>query len=194
MEEMHRTKKELSAALRSLLERKPLDQIRVRELTEQCTIRRQSFYYHFADIYQLFDWSLTQERAELLERQKQCLTWQQAAGGLLVRAAENRGFYLAVLENRGRAGLRQMLGDATEGFLTAALAYYRDRSGAPPDAGAERSRLLWWQTMLLTLVEDWLRDDLRQPPEEILKMLEQDLRDGAAGAAWRNLPRCGTME
>ena len=79
----NRTKYRLDGALRQLLERKPLDQIRIRELTELCGIRRQSFYYHFPDVYALFQWSLQQEGDRLLERQGSFLTWQQVMEDLL---------------------------------------------------------------------------------------------------------------
>lgn len=193
-EEMNRTKKDLADALRQLLAKKPLDQIRVREVTELCGIRRQSFYYHFTDVSQLFDWAMEQERACLPARQENCLTWQQAAADLLAYTAENRAFYLAILENRGRAGLRKVLDGAVENFLKPALTYYLERSGTPPDPAAEQARLLWWRTMLLSLLEDWLEGDLCQPPEEVIALLEWDLRDGLAGAAWKNLARRGTIE
>ena len=193
-EEMNRTKKALDGALRQLLGQKPLAQIRVREVTELCAIRRQSFYYHFTDVGQLFDWSLARERAYLPTRQEKCLTWQQAAADLLAYTAESRSFYLSILENRGRAGLRQVLEDATEQFLKSALSYCRERSGVPPDPEAEHVRVLWWQTLLLTLIEDWLRGDLCQPPEEVISLLERDLRDGMTGAAWRSLSQSGTIE
>ena len=86
-EELKRTKKDLADALRQLLAKKPLDQIRVREVTELCGIRRQSFYYHFTDVGQLFDWALEQERAGLTARQEKCLTWQQAVADLLTYTA-----------------------------------------------------------------------------------------------------------
>ena len=41
---VNRTKNDLDRALRQLLLQKPLEQIRVRELTALCGIRRQSFY------------------------------------------------------------------------------------------------------------------------------------------------------
>ena len=181
-EEMNRTKKALDGALRQLLGQKPLAQIRVREVTELCAIRRQSFYDRFTDVGQLFDWSLARERAYLPTRQEKCLTWQQAAADLLAYTAESRSFYLAILE------------DATEQFLKAALSYCRERSGVPPDPEAEHVRVLWWQTLLLTLIEDWLRGDLCQPPEEVISLLERDLRDGMTGAAWRSLSQSGTIE
>lgn len=61
----NRTKYELKGALKEMLRQKPLDQIRVWERTELCGIRRQSFYYHFTDIYELFSWSVRQERTAL---------------------------------------------------------------------------------------------------------------------------------
>ena len=177
-----RTKRALDAALRQLLEEKSLDQIRVRELTALCSIRRQSFYYHFPDVYALFAWSLARETEGLLAWQAQCLTWQQALRTLLVRLAQNRPYYRALLEHRGRAGLREVL--ALGGLLERTRDYYRRRSGGPRPGPAE---LDCWETLLLTLLESWVRDELAQPPETLLALLEDVVRQGAVGAAWQNL-------
>ena len=101
----NRTKYQLDRALKELLKQKPLSQIRVRELTEQCGIRRQSFYYHFSDVYDLFNWSVCRERESLPRRQEECLTWQQVLGDLLDHTETDRPYYQAILENRGRTGL-----------------------------------------------------------------------------------------
>ena len=42
------TKKELAAALKQLMEQKPLEKISIREITSLCGLRRETFYYHFA--------------------------------------------------------------------------------------------------------------------------------------------------
>lgn len=47
------TKHALATALKQAMARKPLDKITIAELTHACNIRRQSFYYHFEDIYDL---------------------------------------------------------------------------------------------------------------------------------------------
>ena len=54
-----RTRQELDSALRKLLKRRPLEQLRIRELTELCGLRRQSFYYHFKDIPALLEEIIT---------------------------------------------------------------------------------------------------------------------------------------
>ena len=124
-----RTKNDLDDALRQLLEHKPLDQIRIRELTALCGIRRQSFYYHFPDVWALFDWSLKQEEQRLLIRQETCLTWKQVLVDLLNHTARHRKYYQALLESRGRAGLREIMREPLRSLLDKTLDYYQRRCG-----------------------------------------------------------------
>ena len=52
------TKLALANALKAQLQKKFLDDITVKELVEACEINRQTFYYHFQDIYDLLHWLL----------------------------------------------------------------------------------------------------------------------------------------
>ena len=139
----NRTRQELSAALRALLKQKPLDQLRVGELTEMYGLRRQSFYYHFKDVYDLFAWTVRQERVLLTNRLADCITWRQAFLDLLDRAGEERAFYRAVLEQGGQTGLGEMI--PLEEVLKAVQAYYRNRCGAPPDQEAAGRQIVIFQ-------------------------------------------------
>ena len=185
----NRTKYGLDGALRQLLERKPLDQIRVRELTELCAIRRQSFYYHFPDVYALFHWSLQQERARVVARQTDFLTWQQALRDLLEYTAENRSYYRAILENRGRSCLREVLDAPLSQLLKTTQGYYQSRCGAERVAETEKLQRECWETILLTMIESWVQQELKQSPEDMITLLEAAIRQGAMGAAWQNLPQ-----
>lgn len=184
-ESENRTRRALEEALWELLKRKPLDQLRVREVTELCGLRRQSFYYHFKDVYDLFDWSVRRERALLLARQENCLTWRQAVGDLLERIAGQRAFYQAVLRERGRTGLRELLPLA--GMLERSLAYYRSRCGISPDPAAERTQLQSWETVLLSVLESWTGGELELEPGALLDQMERSVEQSAAGAAWQAL-------
>lgn len=181
-----RTKNDLDRALRQLLENRPLDQLRIRELTALCGIRRQSFYYHFPDVYALFDWSLEQEKRHLAVRQGQCLTWQQAMRDLLGHVDRHRRYYQVLLESQGRMGLRRVLGESLSGMLAQADGYYRLRCGV--SRTAESAGLLsGWETLLLALVESWIQGDLSGPPETLIGQLETLAHQGAAAAAWRSV-------
>ena len=69
------TKLALANALKKLLQKKFLDDITVKELVEECEVNRQTFYYHFQDIYDLLRWFLEHETSEAL-RGADC--WQDA--------------------------------------------------------------------------------------------------------------------
>lgn len=74
------TKLALANALKKLLQKKFLDDITVKELVEECEVNRQTFYYHFQDIYDLLRWFLEHETSEA------------AAGGGLLQDALRAAF------------------------------------------------------------------------------------------------------
>lgn len=71
------TKRALASALKELLEHKPLNKITIADITEQCGVNRQTFYYHFQDIYALLEWIYTTDAQRLLEGKRDGDTWQQ---------------------------------------------------------------------------------------------------------------------
>ena len=50
------TKKALADALKKMMVVKPIDRITVNDLVETCGVSRQTFYYHFDDVYDLLEW------------------------------------------------------------------------------------------------------------------------------------------
>lgn len=63
------TKEAIHLALRDLLQEKKLDDITVTEVVERCGISRQTFYYHFRDLYEVVEWrflALSEEMQDYL--------------------------------------------------------------------------------------------------------------------------------
>lgn len=188
-ENENRTKLGLDTALRKLLKRKPLAQIRVRELMGLCGLRRQSFYYHFKDVYDLFAWCVQRERTLVLNRREACLTWQQALLDVLRRCGEERAFYQALLDQGGQTALGETV--AMEDVLETVQTYYRKRDGGRPDPEADAFRLRCEGAMLLSLLESWVRGELRLSPEEIVASLEEGVERSTAGTIWQTLRERG---
>ena len=49
------TKRALATSLKKLLSQKELTKISIKDITDDCGIQRQTFYYHFADVYDLME-------------------------------------------------------------------------------------------------------------------------------------------
>ena len=62
-----KTKEIILNALLQLLESNELDKITVTDLVEKCKISRQTFYYHFEDLSQLYQWLFTSETDKILK-------------------------------------------------------------------------------------------------------------------------------
>ena len=55
------TKTAIKEAFMTLLNKKPFDKITVKEIVEECGINRNTFYYHYEDIYDLLQAVLDDE-------------------------------------------------------------------------------------------------------------------------------------
>ena len=55
------TKQAIKASFIKLLNEQPLNKISVRSIVEDCGINRNSFYYHFQDIYSVLEWIVETE-------------------------------------------------------------------------------------------------------------------------------------
>ena len=64
------TKQALASSLCKLLEQRPISQVTVKDITQDCGFNRQTFYYHFQDIYDLFFWSLGRELRQYIESKR----------------------------------------------------------------------------------------------------------------------------
>ncbi len=62
------TCKGLAAAAVSLLEERPLDKITVKDITDRCGLTRNTFYYHFQDIYDLLGYIFREEADAILAK------------------------------------------------------------------------------------------------------------------------------
>ena len=62
------TKIALSQSLKKAMEKKPFSKITVCELIKDCNINRNTFYYHFSDIYDLLKWMFEQEAIDVVKK------------------------------------------------------------------------------------------------------------------------------
>ena len=60
-----KTKLLIANSLRKLMKKKSLDKIKIREIVEDCGVNRQTFYYHFQDIYALVEWIYTYDGMQI---------------------------------------------------------------------------------------------------------------------------------
>ena len=65
-----KTEYRLAEALKNMMSEVPLDSISVTSLTRRCHVNRQTFYYHFHDIYDLLTLVFLDEKVPHVEEAK----------------------------------------------------------------------------------------------------------------------------
>lgn len=70
-----KTKLLIANSLRKLMKKKSLDKIKIREIVEDCGVNRQTFYYHFQDIYALVEWIYTYDGMQIFNQYKEESEW-----------------------------------------------------------------------------------------------------------------------
>ena len=147
-----RTKRNLAAALKEKMAKKPLEQITIQEIAAQCGMQRRAFYYHFEDIYALVKWMFQEEALTLLKQREGALLWQEGLLQLFLYLQENRAVCLCALRSRGSDSLRRFFGDNLEAIFCRAMENTAARFGIALD----REGVPLYVSALGGIVEAWL--------------------------------------
>ncbi len=159
------TKRALSASLKKLLAKKPLDKITVTDIAEDCEVGRQTFYYHFQDIYDLMEWTFTEETSRAIGGKQTYDTWQQ----VFEAALENKPLILNAYHSISRDQLERYLYDITFHLL---IGVVEERSADIP-VRQEDQRFIadFYKFAFVGLMLDWIRRGMKDDPQQIIDRL-----------------------
>ena len=99
------TKQLLANCLKELMAIHPVDKITIQDITTKLNVNRQTFYYHFTDIYDLLKWTLQQEAVSLLQNKESDLLWNEGILALFYYLDENRSFANSAVQSLGMISL-----------------------------------------------------------------------------------------
>jgi len=108
------TKESLADALRQMMQVKPIDKITVKDLVEICGVNRQTFYYHFDDVYDLLEWVFEEDANRVLPREVVYEHWRQDVLFFMQYLQENSAFTLNVYNSNSRLYMLRYLEEKME--------------------------------------------------------------------------------
>jgi len=177
------TKRILAAGLKDLMKNKPLEKISIRELTDKANMNRQTFYYHFEDIYDLLQWTFQQEAIQYLEVHEMSSVWKEGLLQLFKYLDENREFCTCALRSLGREHLKRFFYSDIHRIFGRVIKEFGEGLNATEEYMAFLTH--FYTLSLAGLVESWLTGEMDQTPEEIIEMIDVFLQDQSLGAKQR---------
>lgn len=172
-----RTKRNLAAALKEKMARKPLEQITIQELTERCGIQRRAFYYHFEDIYALVRWMFQEEAISLLNQREGSLLWQEGLLQLFYYLEENRAVCLCALRSPGHDALKRFFGTNLEAIFVKAA----EETAARLELELDPDGIPLFVSALGGIVESWLLGLFPDSPEKMVERINGFLESHICG-------------
>jgi len=182
------TKQALAAALKELMAQKPIDKITIRDITDRCDIRRQNFYYHFADVYDLMRWMFQEEAMSLLRQHEGALLWQEGLLQLFRYIEENRAVCLCALRSVGREHLKRFFEADVHNIIHRTVEQIGREIGVTDrNAGCADIELTthFYVVAMSGMLESWLLGEIERTPEELIAFADRMLQDHVRGAALR---------
>lgn len=163
------TKRALAMSLKKLLMEKSLDKISVTDIAEDCEVNRQTFYYHFQDIYDLVDWIYTSEATKALDGKKTYDTWQQGFLQIFEYALENRTFVIHTYHSVSREHLEKYLYNECYNLLIGVIE--EKAVGLPLREDDKAFIAHFYKYAFVGLMLEWVRNGMKEKPSAIIDRL-----------------------
>lgn len=122
-----------------LMERKSIDKITVKDLVEACGISRQTFYYHFKDIFEVIDWGIERKMEQVLRISLQQSTKEGAIRVFVDSAAASHVLISKGLNSQKREHIEAVLVQCLASYLQA---LFRKKNPSAPVSVEEEEMIL----------------------------------------------------
>ena len=163
------TKRALAQSLKKLLQTKPLSKITINDIAEDCGVSRMTFYYHFADIYDLVEWTCQEDASVALAGNKTYNTWQQGFLNIFNLVLENKTFVLNVYHSISREHLERYLYQLTYDLL---IGVVEEKAVGLSVSDHDKAFIAdFYKYAFVGLMLNWIREGMKEDPKAIIDRL-----------------------
>lgn len=171
MSSSHITKKALANSLKELMKDTPLNKLSVKDIVDKCGLNRQTFYYHFQDIFDLVEWIYKTEAVESIDQYRSYDTWTDGFYRIFIYIENNKAFCLNTLNSLGRNHLDMYLYSVTNDLL---LGVVNEVASGMMVREEDRKFIANFYTLAFTgLVIQWMKDGMKESPKIIIEKLSE---------------------
>ena len=176
------TERAIKASALKLLNEKPVNQITIKDIVEDCGINRNSFYYHFHDLPSLLE-NMVMEQAEMLIQQYPSISsLEECLDAAISFAMNNRKAAMHIYNSVSRDIYEQYLWRVCEHVVSVYInSVLKDRNISDLD---RETIITFYKCACFGQILDWQRDGMKKDiKKQFVRMLElrQDLLVEVAG-------------
>ena len=177
------TKKILADTMREKMKVKPLNKITIKEIVQDCGVNRQTFYYHFPDIYGLLEWMFQQDAAKLLEKYNKIDVWEVGFMELLRYIKKNHAICMCTLNSLARDELERFFYTDVYQLILSIM----EEVGGDLQVKEDDIEFIarFYTLSLCSLVIHWMKNGMKEAPEELIEKLSLTIQGNIRSAMER---------
>ena len=159
------TKQALIASFKKLLETEPFDKITISDITNDCGLSRQTFYYHFRDIFDMIRWIYNSESLNEIGGRGGYGTWQDKIRELFDYTLNNKSLILGTFNSKCRNDLVGYYMDVSIRKISDIVKMKSDGDIAEKDKKFIASVYAY---AFVGIMVDWISDEMKESSEEMV--------------------------
>lgn len=163
------TKKAIAFAFKQLLTEKPFNHISVNEIASKCDINRQTFYYHFTDIYDLVEWICLEDADKALANNKTYDTWQLGFLAIFELLKKDEVFIKNIYKN---VSLELLINYLYKLVYPLIYGVVEEKAQGLHVSDDDKEFIAnFYKSAFVALVLDWIKNNLKDDPKMIISRL-----------------------
>lgn len=172
------TKRVLAASFKKLLSCHPLNKISVKDIVEDAQVNRQTFYYHFHDVYDLIQWILEEESQAAFATEGRRDGLKDHIRDVLEAMLQEKPLVLNIVHSLNREHLEQYLYGVIETFIYDSLE--KNCEGLVISDDDIRFIADFFKFAFVGILMDWVIKGMREEPkvlsDRLIHMLDGEPR------------------
>ncbi len=167
-----RTKQMMVQALEDLLQEKGIDKITIRDITKKCNINRQTFYYHFHDIYELAEWMSKAYTEQVLGKEINLDDWDEALLNAAKFLLKKKNMVMNLFRSLGHQYITNFLNEYIRPYIVNIIRKIPESKKI--DDSYSNFLSDYYTIAFSSILVEWLASDwyAKTSPEELVRLLK----------------------
>ena len=158
----------LADSFKRLVEKKPIEKITIREITDLAGVIRPTFYNHFQDKYELLEWIIVTDLFEPMNPLIDKGELSQAVEGALVTLQNEKEFYDRAFRLTGQNSFGEIMTDHVAQMILSRLPEVTLREKIYYQWLTPKRVAYFFAGQIVYVVMAWIEDGMKVPPRELV--------------------------
>lgn len=179
------SKKALAQSLKELIKTKSFDKITVSDITDNCGLNRQSFYYHFQDKYELANWIYYNDVISVVVKDRTFEDWSDGFLEMLSIMKSEQFFYSNIIKIIGQNSFQDYLFQVAKEFFSELINKIAEGKHINDD---DKNFIAEFYTFgFVGSISKWIKDGMKETPEMLTLQIKHLVEDSKKFAVERYL-------